>query len=446
MDESSITLKENAKWDVFISYASSEVALAREVHRSLTGAGFTSFLSTDTIPDEIGSAGWLTTINKALTDCKWLVVVVTQESLASDWVAFEANHVFDAVKDGRKPEGSPIALWYDGPEPRKWIPTLQATQAIDMREPAGRHAGLEQLILRLKGSADGDLALINAKIRSLGAVVEQVERAGIRQPWWERSGTVVLLAVIVSATVLIGYLFSAYSDAWLADLTSEENRIQAESRFIKQEISQLRRDAMDNTLHPSTRAEILHYLKGIAGDEDRQWAVDLLGRVRQEEERARLVEVIGKIIDYQQKGCSTDKLDCPPLDLSGQDLSRLYMPAIQLSAAKLRYSKLDRAQLREGEFSGSDLRRASIVGALLEHAEFYEANLSGANLSGIVFRSADLLETDLSGAELRGANVMQDQLEKACGDKDTRLPERLTIIPCLKDQMGAKDTSLQAQK
>ena len=44
--------------------------------------------------------------------------------------------------------------------------------------------------------------------------------------------------------------------------------------------------------------------------------------------------------------------------------------------------------------------------------------------------------TSLSGAHLSGAdlhdakNLTQTQLELACGDADTKLPEGLTIKPC----------------
>jgi uncharacterized protein YjbI with pentapeptide repeats len=62
-------------------------------------------------------------------------------------------------------------------------------------------------------------------------------------------------------------------------------------------------------------------------------------------------------------------------------------------------------------------------------AKLWGADLSNANLSG-----ADLTIADLSGAELSSAqNLTQRQLDKACGNEKTKLPEaepRLTLKPC----------------
>ena len=65
-----------------------------------------------------------------------------------------------------------------------------------------------------------------------------------------------------------------------------------------------------------------------------------------------------------------------------------------------------------------DLANVSIPGANLES----HADLSGANLSG----------TDLSGANLLGARgLTQTQLDEACGDANTKLPEGFTPLkPC----------------
>jgi uncharacterized protein YjbI with pentapeptide repeats len=50
----------------------------------------------------------------------------------------------------------------------------------------------------------------------------------------------------------------------------------------------------------------------------------------------------------------------------------------------------------------------------------------GANLRG-----ADLSDADLRSAKLSGVrNLTQAQLDKACGDTNTKLPEGLTLNPC----------------
>ena len=67
--------------------------------------------------------------------------------------------------------------------------------------------------------------------------------------------------------------------------------------------------------------------------------------------------------------------------------------------------------------------RLILDGADLTGADLKDANLSGANL-----RDANLSEANLSGANLSGAkNLTQTQLDKACGNADTKLPGGLTL-------------------
>jgi uncharacterized protein YjbI with pentapeptide repeats len=56
-------------------------------------------------------------------------------------------------------------------------------------------------------------------------------------------------------------------------------------------------------------------------------------------------------------------------------------------------------------------------------------DFSLANLSGVDFSLANL-----SGANLTGSkNLTQEQLDKACGNADTKLPEGLTLKDTCKE-------------
>jgi uncharacterized protein YjbI with pentapeptide repeats len=66
--------------------------------------------------------------------------------------------------------------------------------------------------------------------------------------------------------------------------------------------------------------------------------------------------------------------------------------------------------------SGANLRGADLTGANLR-----SANLRGANLS-----VAYLIRADLTGAK----NLIQTQLNEACGNNATGLPEGLVLKPC----------------
>jgi uncharacterized protein YjbI with pentapeptide repeats len=111
------------------------------------------------------------------------------------------------------------------------------------------------------------------------------------------------------------------------------------------------------------------------------------------------------------------------------------------------------AELQRADFSGADLTGANFEkaeagrvlfkGAVLTGARFSLANLSRANLSGATFEGpldfdqAFMFLTHIEGLDLSAAKGLeQAQIELACGDKDTKLPEGLTTParwPCATD-------------
>jgi Pentapeptide repeats (8 copies) len=80
----------------------------------------------------------------------------------------------------------------------------------------------------------------------------------------------------------------------------------------------------------------------------------------------------------------------------------------------LQFSILEQSAL------AADFAGANLSGAHLTNADLRGSNLSGANLTG----------ANLSGTDLRGTNVIQRQLDGACGSA-TKLPAGLRIQPCL---------------
>ena len=67
----------------------------------------------------------------------------------------------------------------------------------------------------------------------------------------------------------------------------------------------------------------------------------------------------------------------------------------------------------------------------LSRADLREADLQGAFLTGAKLQGADLYHADLQGANLTGADLTKakgltrEQLDKACGDDKTKLPDYL---------------------
>jgi hypothetical protein len=135
--------------------------------------------------------------------------------------------------------------------------------------------------------------------------------------------------------------------------------------------------------------------------------------------------------------------------LIGANLNRANLFGANLSDANLGHANLTDAYLTGANLTGAFLAHANLTGAHLTNlsgAILSDANLSGAdrnyaNLSHAILNrailvGANLSDADLSGADLRGAdlrgskNLSQTQLDKGCGNEETKLPEGLTLKPC----------------
>src|SRR5262249_39461225 len=113
-------------------------------------------------------------------------------------------------------------------------------------------------------------------------------------------------------------------------------------------------------------------------------------------------------------------------DLNGAKLFDANLSGANLSGANLSRADLSDANLRPATLSGDNLSRAD-----LSDANLGNAGLSGADLSDAYLDRADLTGADLSDTNLSGAkNLTQMQLDKACGNANTKLPEGLTIKMC----------------
>jgi hypothetical protein len=120
---------------------------------------------------------------------------------------------------------------------------------------------------------------------------------------------------------------------------------------------------------------------------------------------------------------------------------------LDLSYTYLRYANLVRAHLEGAFLRGAQLKGAGLMGAQLEGAGLMGAQLEGAGLMEAQLEGADLMGAQLEGADLRGAqlertilrqtdltkvrNLTQAQIDRACTDEHTKLPEGLTRpAPC----------------
>lgn len=127
---------------------------------------------------------------------------------------------------------------------------------------------------------------------------------------------------------------------------------------------------------------------------------------------------------------------CPGCNLFQADLSYLDADNVDVSGARLRQSDMQLATFDNWSFKGTNLSIANLFGARFNRCDFTGANLQRATLVGTYFGSSTLKDADLAGANLSGADLSiakgltQPQLDSACGDESTQLPEKLSIPTC----------------
>ncbi|MBC7769980.1 MAG: pentapeptide repeat-containing protein [Phycisphaerales bacterium] len=124
--------------------------------------------------------------------------------------------------------------------------------------------------------------------------------------------------------------------------------------------------------------------------------------------------------------CDLFQIDLPYQSIAGRDFS----------GARIRQANLSVAIADRARFQGANLSLTNFFGARLSGADLTDANLEGATfvgayLGGARMRGAILDGANFSGAELADAvGLTQAQLNTACGDAATTLPQGMTIPAC----------------
>jgi uncharacterized protein YjbI with pentapeptide repeats len=179
---------------------------------------------------------------------------------------------------------------------------------------------------------------------------------------------------------------------------------------------------------------------------DIQAALMVIGR-RKGQELPDLAEVNipgANLSGANLRGADLDSADLNSAYLSGANLSGANLIGANLAGANLTSTNLSRVDLTGADLTGANLGLADLNGAYLSGANLAGANLSGtnlrgadlsyANLRGVNLRAANLNVAYLIGADLTGAkNLIQTQLNEACSNTKTVLPEGLDLTlpkPC----------------
>jgi Pentapeptide repeats (8 copies) len=123
-----------------------------------------------------------------------------------------------------------------------------------------------------------------------------------------------------------------------------------------------------------------------------------------------------------------DDVSTKPSDWTGREETAEVESAkgADLEDRDLRHADASGAFLVKAKLGGEDLSGADLRGTDLRGPNFFSANLRGANLANVDLSGAKLMVANLSYAR----HLTQTQLEGACGDDKTQLPQGLTIRMC----------------
>jgi len=113
--------------------------------------------------------------------------------------------------------------------------------------------------------------------------------------------------------------------------------------------------------------------------------------------------------------------DCPRCMLAGADLTNQCVKNGNLQGADFDGARLVLMCMSYADFRGASFRRTDLAGANLAHAR-----LDGADLSGATLTITSIKGTDLTQAH----GLTQPQLDQACGDAFTKVPQGLHVKTC----------------
>jgi uncharacterized protein YjbI with pentapeptide repeats len=165
--------------------------------------------------------------------------------------------------------------------------------------------------------------------------------------------------------------------------------------------------------------------------------------------RATLTKAILRYVDLDNAKLGEATLTNATLtdaNLRRADLGNANLSGAYMSGANLRFADLRSANLSCSDLSCANLGNANLSGADLSGAYMSNATLRFADLSDATLRFADLSNADLNNADLNNSilnyahlsdanlsdvkNLMQTQLDDACGNAKTKLLEGLTLKLC----------------
>jgi TIR domain len=119
--------KHPARVEIFVSHSSSNAAFVKRLVRVLNAHRLRTFFSRKNIR---GAQQWHDEIGTALARCTWFIVVLTPQSVASEWV----KHEFVYALQDRRYRGHIVPLVYKTCDFKNLSWTLSNIEYVDFRK------------------------------------------------------------------------------------------------------------------------------------------------------------------------------------------------------------------------------------------------------------------------------------------------------------------------
>ncbi len=162
------------------------------------------------------------------------------------------------------------------------------------------------------------------------------------------------------------------------------------------------------TIASGTRLEFLGY--GLYANLTKEE----IGRARLEATDLRFAEMMmTKLGEADLAGTNLEGANLQEANLKGAFLKGSQLKGAILKRADLTGANLKWADLSNANFGGADLEGASLKGANLQGAGLADAKLMKTNLKGVNLKEASLHKANLTGAKLDGANLEGADLREA---------------------------------
>lgn len=119
------------------------------------------------------------------------------------------------------------------------------------------------------------------------------------------------------------------------------------------------------------------------------------------------------LVGADLEGANLEGANLQSADLKEANLKNSVLNGAILKHAELQNVNLKSADLTDANLSWADLTDAKLTGARLQGANLSDADLTGATLKGILLEEADLRRANLTGAKLHGSSLESANLTDA---------------------------------